>query len=122
MTALIQNFSIPADNDVAVEINVDPDVNLTTLSGSTVYWNAYPMQFAVPVPGQPPVISYSTTAGNIVLLPSPPPTSCQLKINSHDTVGLLRNYYHETTLVDLFGHKSTLNIGVMTVTESENRP
>ncbi len=124
MTALIQNISIPADNDVIVPLSVTPDVGLDTLEDSTIYWRVYAQAFGIPAfdqsPAPTPLISKSTGDG-ITLLPSPTPMTCHISILRTDTAGLLRNYYHETTLVDVTGAWSTLNCGILTVTATENR-
>lgn len=123
MTALIQNFSIPADNDVQVTLTITP---VEALDAATVYWQAYNQQFGIPdfdLPspsGAAAVIQKSTLDGSITLLS--PPSSCAIQINRSDTVELLRNYYHETTLVDSSGNVSTLNQGIMTVTDTRIRP
>lgn len=123
MTALIQNFSVPADNDVQVTLTVTPPDPLET---ATVYWNAYEQQFGIPnfdLPspsGTAAVIQKSTLDGSITI--ASPDNTCVIQILAGDTVDLLRNYYHETTLVDGGGNVSTLNCGIMTVTDTRNRP
>jgi len=125
MTALIQNFSVPADNDVAITLGITP---VMSLDASTIYWRVYQQQFGIPnfdVEESPSgsslaLIEKSTTDGTITVLPSPPDV-CTIQLAATDTVNLLRNYYHETTLVDPAGNLSTLNCGIMTVTESLNR-
>ena len=119
MTALIQNFSVPADNDVTVPLKIDPSLGLTSLAG-TVYWRAYEQSFGIPnwdVPsGTAALIQKSSTDGSIT--ETSPAAGIHIHIHRGDTEFLLRNYYHEATLVDLSGHVSTLCIGIMTVTES----
>ncbi len=121
MSALIQNFAIPADNDVVVEIDMTL-APLDTLFDATVFWNAYEEKYGVPVPGVVAVIAKSSLSGmgGITLIDSPP--TALLTIERSDTVSLLRNYYHETTVVDSFGNVSTVNCGIVTISPSENRP
>jgi hypothetical protein len=121
MSALIQNFAIPADNDLTVEIDIT-FVAADTLAGSVVFWNAYEEQYGVPVPGVAAVISKSSLSGmgDITLIDSPP--TALVTINRGDTVALLRNFFHETTVVDSFGNVSTINCGILTISPSENRP
>jgi hypothetical protein len=127
VTALIQNFSVPADNDVEVVLRVTPDLEMASLAGTTIYWRVYPQEFGIPIFDAVPsgsvaaLIEKSTSDGSIALLPSPPPMSCEIRIKGADTSGLLRNYYHETTLIDGAGNISTLNCGIMTVTATLNR-
>jgi len=130
MTALIQNFSIPAANDVDVTLSITP---IMDLSASTIVWRAYAQAFGIPAvtalpspsPSPPltavPLIEKSSADGSIIVQQSPPDV-CQILINRSDTVDLLRNYYHETSLVDPAGNVSTLNCGIMTVTDTRNRP
>lgn len=130
MTALIQNFSVPAGNDVQIALQVSPDTDLDTLDGSIILWRAYAQAFGipnfealsalpVPSPAFAPLIEKSTDDGSIVILPSPP-MSCQIMIAAADTRELLRNLYHETTMMDASGNTSTLNAGIMTVTATLN--
>jgi len=123
LSALIQNFSVPADDDVEVTLKVDPDLGLDTLEGSAIYWRVYEQQFGIPdFDASPlPLLEKSTLDGSITLLPSPPPMECQIKIARADTANLLRNYYHETTLIDVAGNLSTLNCGIVTITATANR-
>ena len=119
MTALIQNFSVPAGNDVSISLQVDPDTGLTTLVGTHIVWRAYEQVFGIALSdGSPPfLLEKSTTDGSIVILPSPP-MECQIKLASGDTASLLRNYYHQTQLIDQAGNTSTINCGIMTVTQT----
>ena len=134
MTALIQNFSVPAGNDVQIALSVAPDTDLDTLEGSIILWRVYAQQFGIPnfgasetlpppppspSPSLAPLIEKSTDDGTIVVLPSPP-MSCQILIASADTREMLRNYYFETSMMDISGNTSTLNCGIMTVTATEN--
>jgi hypothetical protein len=126
MTALIQNFSVPADNDVTIDVQVSPE---ESLDASALYWRVYPqafgipdfMQSTLPSPSPPPapLIEKSTRDGSILVTSSP--LGCQIYLNAADTADLLRNYYHETTLVDPAGNLSTLNCGIVTVTDTRNR-
>lgn len=134
MTALIQNFSVPAGNDITVTLQVDPALGLDSLDG-TLYWRAYQQAIGVPdffptpwwalpqppespsplpSPPAPPLIEKSSDDGSVS---SGSPLDVRIQLASADTAGLLHNYYHETTLVDGRGNISTINCGIMTVTE-----
>ena len=119
MTVLIQNFSVPAGDDVEVTLEVTPDLEVFTLEESQIFWRVYPQAFGIPIiTGSPAaLIEKSSNDGSIVVLPSPPMTA-KIKISGVDTSSLLRNYYHETTMIDFVGSRSTLNCGVMTVTQT----
>lgn len=122
---LIQNFSIPADNDLTIQINVTPLASMDTLVGSMVFWNVYEQQYGVPTPDVAPVISKNSLSGDGgIAIPDSPADLMEaiVTIASSDTVGLLRNYFHETTVVDVEGHTTSVNQGILTITPTENRP
>lgn len=123
MSVLIQNFAIPADNDLTIELDITPLMSMDTLAGSNVFWNVYEQQYGVPVPNVDPVITKSTLSpgGDITILDSPT-MSALVTVLRADTVGLLRSYYHETTVRDITGNISTVNCGIVTITPTENRP
>ena len=113
-----QNFSIPAGNDQLVTFTAD-----STISGfqsAIIYWRAYTQQYGVPIAGVAAVIEKSNVSPlGVTVLESPP--SFTVDLIASDTVGLLRNYYHEATVVDVGGNTVTVAFGTMTVTETENR-
>ena len=117
-----QNFSIPADDDAYVSFTVDESVvDILTLVGSTIWWNVYPMQFACPIPDVPAVIAKTSTTGDIII-PESPALTFYVQIFEADTVGLLRNYYHEARILNQQQQLVTVTVGVMTVLPSEGRP
>jgi hypothetical protein len=121
MQPVIQNFSVPADNSHDVVVTITSSIPGDSLRTSTVYWRVFEQAFGSPVPGSPPVIQKSSlSGGGIEILPSPPMTFSVL-LSASDTVGLLRNYYHEATVVDEGGNVDTVTVGIMTVTATENR-
>jgi len=117
----IQNFSIPADNDAVVTFLISSDVVGDTLSGCIVYWNAYEQELGLPTVGVEPVIAKSSLSGHGIEILESPPMTFQVVIDAADSVDLLRNYYHEATIVDEFGDTNTVTVGIMTVTGTENR-
>ncbi len=121
MQPLIQNFSVPADNDHDVIFTITSNTPDDTLAGSTIYWRAFEQTIGSPVPSAPPVISKSSlSSGGVAILPSPPMTFV-VSLDKVDTAALLRNYYHEATVVDELGNIDTVTVGIMTVTPTENR-
>lgn len=116
----IQDFSVPADSDHDVIITVESSIVGDTLIGSTIHWCAYEQALGSPVPSLPPVISKVSPSGGIVILESPPMTFVVLLAKA-DTALLLRNYYHEATVVDALGNVNPVTVGIMTVTATENR-
>jgi hypothetical protein len=117
-----QNFSIPADDDAYVSFLVDESVvDITTLQGSQIWWNVYPMQFACPVPDEPAVIAKTSQSGDIII-PESPALSFFVQIYEADTIGLLRNYYHEARVLNAQQQLVTVAVGVMTVLPTEGRP
>lgn len=116
---LLQNFSVPADNDVMLDAVV---LNVPTLAGAEVIWRVYPQSFGAPVDGAVPIISKSSLSGGggITILTSPQ-SSFVIQLHATDTFGLaLGNYFHEATVIDGFGERSTVWSGLMTLTLSEN--
>lgn len=117
----IQNFSVPADSDQDIYFSVATALPDEGLGGCTVYWRVYEQEFGCPVHGADPVIEKSSlSGGGIAILPSPPSTFIVSLLHA-DTLNLLRNYYHEALLVDVFGNQDTIVCGVMSVTQTENR-
>jgi len=116
---IIQNFSVCANNDTDINFDIGPDEG-QSLIGTTIYWKAYQQMFGVPVPDTPPVIvKYSD---NGLQVTDPDTGKFVVEISHDDTVDLLRNYYHEATVVDENGNIVTVTIGIMTVTPTELRP
>ncbi len=118
MTALMQHFAVPADNDLAVTLKIDASL-IEAVDGGMIYWRVYEQSFGVQT--QPPIIVIEKSSADGSIRVSSPPQSCAVQLDRGDTADLLRNYYHEGTLVDAAGNISTFNYGIMTVTETSNR-
>lgn len=114
----LQNFSVVANNDTDVNFDVGPDDG-GSLIGTTIYWRAYEQENGSPVPGADPVISKTLDDG--LQITDPDLGKFVVELDATDTVELLRNYYHEATIVDGDGATVTVTFGIMTVTPSENR-
>lgn len=118
MTAPVaQNFSVPAGNDAVVPLTAPAAAPLA----GDIYWRVYKEAFAIPDFDSSPaaLIEKSTLDGGVAV--ASPATSFSVQIARGDTIELLRNYYHESTLIDPAGNVSTLNCGIMTVTDTRNR-
>jgi Flp pilus assembly protein TadG len=115
---VIQNFSVPADDDVEVNIDVDPDDGVS-LVGSTIYFRVYEQTNGVPTYDVSPVISKQTDQG--IQVTDSDTWQFTVTIDRADTASLLRNYYFETQVVDSNGKSVRTTYGIMTVTQTENR-
>ena len=116
---LIQNFSVPAGDNRVIVLNVSPDDGDALLNAVEIVWQAFVQHYSVPDPTLPAVIT--KTLEHSLEVDDPTALIINATFDGPETVGLLRNYYHETTLVDPAGNTTTVNQGIMTVTETENR-
>lgn len=120
----VQDFSVPAADDMDVTFNLDPTDNINLL-GARVRWAAFEQAY-----GQPGVSDFSggfsapvemilkdSDAGGVSVLESPPDTFV-VHLVSADTLGLLANYYHEAQIIDINGNRATVVYGTMTVTQT----
>jgi hypothetical protein len=117
-----QNFSIPAGYNEVITFDVNPAVT-DTLAGTTIYWRVYATAFGIPnfgaPPGTPPLIAKDSIGGiDIVGIDSP--LSFTVQMYTADTLMLLRNYYHEATIVAADGENLGGSWGIMTVVEAIN--
>ena len=107
-----QDFSIPSGDDVVLNFTVSDD-QMSSLSGATVRWRAYHQKFTVPY-GEP-VIS-KQTGGNGITITNAANRLFDVSISESDTQNLTGRYYHEAEVEDASGNKSTVTIGIMTIT------
>jgi hypothetical protein len=118
---LIQNFSIAAGDVVEIPVLIDPSFALT-LDGATIWWRAYEQEYSNPTPDTPAVVTKGTDKSPPdISVPGSPPDTFIFDLLEADTIGLLRNYYHEATVIDVDGNRSTVMVGIMTVLPTENR-
>lgn len=115
-----QNFSVYAGNNFDITIDIDPDDGIT-LVGAQIYWKLYEQQFGQPIAGVDPVLSKSNQSGGTIVVTDPVTQTLKIPLESNDTVALLRNYYHETTVVDPDRGEITVATGIATVLGTENR-
>lgn len=115
-----QNFSIEAGDDITITLDIDPD-NGITLLGSTIQWRVYEQEFGQPTADANPVISKDNGVGGTVTIIDPDTATLEIPLTSADSISLLRNYYHEATVVDPTRGRITIAMGIMTVLGTENR-
>lgn len=119
-TPLIQNFSLPAGDGFTVNFTVTSDDDEATLAGAAILWQAFEQEHGVPKVDVDPVISKSVGDG-IEVTGQPTDLTFKLTLGEDDTISLLRNYYHEVTITYASGKRATPTVGIMTVTQTENR-
>jgi len=115
-----QNFSVNAGNSTDVYIDIDPDDGIT-LVGSQIYWRAYEQALGQPMAGTDPVIEKDNGDGGTIVVTDPDIQKLKVPLEPSDTADLLRNYYHEATVIDPNGNVVTVAIGIMTVMGTEYR-
>jgi hypothetical protein len=115
-----QNFSIPAGYNEIITFTVNPAIT-PSLVGTTIFWRVY--EEALGLPQGSPIISKSTLDSptpDIVPSDSPGPMFT-VQMYSADTLGLLRNYAHEASIMNALGEVIGGSWGIMCVTETMNR-
>ncbi len=111
---LIQNFSVPAADDLTVNFAVEGEL----LSGTDIFWQAFNQQHGVP--SGSPIISKTLGDGIEITSNISPSTNFAVQLNAADTSVLsFGNYYHEVRIVEPGPRTVTLAYGIMTVTETE---
>lgn len=114
----LQDFSIPADNDAVVTVTVIDPPGLS-LAGTTIEWRAYQQLHGVTISTVALAKSSSSHGGGIAI-PGSPADVFTIAFAAADTAALLGNYYHEATVIDAIGERSTVMYGLMTVLQTEN--
>jgi hypothetical protein len=115
-----QNFSIPAGYNQVITFIVNPFVT-PSLVDTNIFWNVYEEFQGVPDRSALLIAKSS--------LPSPPPDivgldsplSFTVQMHTADTIDMLRNYYHEASIVNAQGETIGGSWGIMTVLATENR-
>lgn len=115
---IIQNFSVPAGDDVDINFDVDPDDG-ASLIGATIYWRVYEQENGLPVAGVDPVLEKVLDDG--IQITDPATGQFVVTIDAADTTDMLRNYYHEARIHDEDGNWVTVTIGILTITGTEIR-
>lgn len=110
--SVIQNFSVPANDDVEVGFTFDAGHEIEQ-NGSTATWAVYAQSGGV--------VDRSTrllvkTTSDDITWPASPGDTFSVRINRADTADLLGNYYHEVEVVDANDDHTTVTTGIMTVT------
>jgi hypothetical protein len=116
-----QNFTIPAGYNEVITFDVNPAVT-PSLDGTTVLWQVYNEAFGIP--SGPPILTKSSAPSpSPDISPIDSPLSFTVQMHTDDTIALLRNYYHEATIVrDADGEVIGGSWGIMTVLETEFIP
>lgn len=115
-----QNFSMYAGDDFNITVDIDPDDEVT-LVGAVITWSAYEQEFGQPVAGADPVITKNNGVNGTIVVIDPELQRLKVPLEYADTVGLLRNYYHETTVEDPTLGRITVANGFVTILGTENR-
>lgn len=115
-----QNFSVDAYSDVDIILDIDPDDGIN-LVGSQIYWRVYEQEMGLPIEGADPVISKDNLDGGTIVVVDAELQKLKIPLVPSDTVNLLRNYYHEATVVGPDGGRVPVAKGIITVTGTENR-
>lgn len=113
-----QNFTIPAGYNEIITFDVDPVVT-PSLVDTVVWWRVYEENFGIPTGLAILEKNSLGSPGGIVLIESP--LSFTVELLTADTLALLRNYYHEATILNALNEVIGGGFGIMTVTETENR-
>lgn len=108
------NVTIPAGDSASVVLPFD-----AVYSGQEIVWALYEQEYGIPDPDAAALLTKLTGGHGVSVLS--PPTQFAVYLDEADTIGLLRNYYHEATAIDLDGDRVTLVTGIFTVTATENR-
>jgi hypothetical protein len=116
-----QNFTVYANNKTDITLDIDPDGDVT-LVGAEIYWKVYEQSMGLPVAGEDPVIEKDNGVDGTIVVDDPDEQTLTIPLEPEDTTELLRNYYHEATVVDENLGQITVAFGIMTVVGTENRP
>lgn len=109
-----QNFTIAAGYNQIITFNVDPAVT-PSLVDTTILWRVYEQQFGIPIAGSAPIIEKPGVGIDT-------PLSFTVQLETVDTIDLLRNYYHEATIINALDEMIGGSFGIMTIIATENRP
>jgi hypothetical protein len=113
-----QNFTIAAGYNQIITFNVNPAVT-PSLVDTTIWWRVYEQAFGIPT-GEP-IIQKSSLDSPSDVIGLDSPLSFLVQLYTADTIDLLRNYYHEATILNALQEVIGGSFGIMTVTETENR-
>lgn len=115
---VIQNVSVPAGDDIEITFDLD-DNTVIDLDQAVIRWNVYETVYGIPVEDTDPVISKSTESGGGIDIPGSPADIFNVTLLGADTKGMLHNYYHEAFVEDVNGQRSTITVGVFTVSPTK---
>jgi len=117
MGALLQNFSVSRNNDEALGVTVESDIVGDSLAGATIEWEVFESVYGVPLPS--PILISKTTVDGSIVIPGSPELFFVINLAKADTSALALGYfYHEATVVDNVGNRTTIMYGSMAITLS----
>lgn len=108
-----QNFAIPAGYNEVITFDVDPAVT-PSLQDTTIWWYVWNEQFGIPIMDGHPLIQKPGSGIDS-------PLSFTVQLETADTINMLRNYYHEASILNAVGEVIGGSFGIMTVVETVNR-
>ena len=112
--SVIQNFSVPAGDDLEVVFTFDTGYAIPE-DGAVVNWQVFNQAGGIPDLSAP-IISKSTL--DDIDFPASPGDTFTVRLNGGDTLDLLGNYYHEAEVIDINDDRTTVTTGIMTVTQT----
>jgi len=113
------DISVPAGNDVEVKVDVTLDFPQgDPFTGATLIWQVFTQDNGVPL-SSPLMIEKTNLSGGGGIAVQASPLTVVINLKSSDTADLLGNYYHECLMIDMNGLRTTLFVGLMTVTQTE---
>jgi len=111
----VQNFSMPRGDDFQVSLDIDPDVS--SLVGSQVTWRVYAQDTGVAIGA--PVLTKNLDQG--LEITDPTYQLILITLQGADTAGLAPgNYYHEATVYDIDGKRTSVSAGILTLLADVN--
>jgi hypothetical protein len=113
-----QNFSLPAGYNEIITFDVNPAVT-PSLIDTVIVWKVYEQEYGVAVGD--PILVKSTIDSPPSIIAYDSPLSFTVQLMTADTIDLLRNYYHEASIINAIDEVIGGSFGIMTVTETQNR-
>lgn len=116
---IIQNFSLPADDDAKLDFTLLPSSGVTLGPGTAIIFSVYEQEFGIPIPNVPAILTKVLDHG--IEITDPDTKQFTVTLLRADTAALLRNKYYEVRVVDVNDLAVTTTNGILTVTGTEIR-